>query len=359
MVRILTLTLGPPLIVGLAYLVARPDVGRLDSASPAANAAPSAASSAAENPSAQAAGAPVPGVGDSTDASLVAACQRKREVLTRRLGTRFFSIVHTPFVILGDVSASDLERHYRETIGPTARALAIAYFDRPPSEPVSMILLSGEEAYQSCAELLDSQKRAAFAGYYERSDHRIVINAATGEGTIAHELTHALGHCDFPDMPEWFDEGLASLYEEARFSDDRLRIIGTKNWRIRYLLPALKQGTLRPLELLIGEARVRPDQQAVDYAHARYFCLFLQERGLLEPFYRKFRPAVAGDPTGLRTLHALFNVNDLGPLDEEFRSWVLALERPAARVGAPGPAADTNRDGRPKSSNKKPAAEPY
>ena len=50
---------------------------------------------------------------------------------------------------------------------------------------------------------------------------------------------------------------------------------------------------------------MRPNQQAIDYAQARYFCLFLQERGLLEPFYRKFRLAVAGDPTGLRTLRAL------------------------------------------------------
>jgi hypothetical protein len=348
------LTLGPPLIVGLAYLVARPDVGRRDSSAPVS----SAASNSAVNPSAAPLHPTVPRVGDATDASLVAACQRKREILMRLLGTRYSSIVHTPFVILGDVSAADLERHYRETIGPTARALAIAYFDRPPSEPVSIILLSGDEAYQSCALLLDRQKRAAFAGYYERNDHRMVINAATGEGTIAHELTHALGHFDFPDMPEWFDEGLGSLHEEARFSDDRLRITGLKNWRIRYLLPALKHGTLRPLESLIGEARVRPDQQAVDYAHARFFCLFLQERGLLEPFYRKFRPAVAGDPTGLWTLHALFNVNDLAPIDEEFRSWVLALERTAARAAVSGPAADTVRDGRPKSSNKKPAGKP-
>jgi hypothetical protein len=356
MVRLLTLILGPPLIVGLAYLVARPDIGRPASPWPA----PSTVANAAELPIVQPPRPPVPGVGDSSDAALVSACQRKREDLMRRLGTRFFSIVHTPFVIVGDVPGAELERHYRETIGPTARALAIAYFDRPPSEPVSLILLSGDEAYQSCVEQLDGQKRPAFAGYYERSDHRIVVNAATGEGTIAHELTHALGHFDFPDMPEWFDEGLASLHEEARFSDDRLRITGTKNWRIRYLLPALRQGTLRPLESLIGEARVRPNQQAVDYAHARFFCLFLQERGLLEPFYRKFRLAVAGDPTGSRTLHALFNVNDLGPIDQEFRSWVLALERPTGRaiVPEPVPAAESGRDGRPRSSDKKPAGEP-
>ena len=264
------------------------------------------------------------------------------KMLMHRLGARFSSIVHTPFVILGNVAASELERHYRETIAPTARALAIAYFDRLPDKPISIVLLSGDEAYQSCVERLDGQRRAEFAGYYERRDHRIVVNTETGEGTIAHELAHALGHFDFPDMPEWFDEGLASLYEEARFSDDRLRISGMPNWRRRYLLPALQKGTLRPLESLIAEAHVRPNQQAVDYAHARYFCLFLQERGLLEPFYRKFRLAVAGDPTGLRTLHALFDVNDLAPIDDEFRA--SALERAPARTGTARQGKDGVRD---------------
>jgi hypothetical protein len=59
-------------------------------------------------------------------------------------------------------------------------------------------------------------------------------------------------------------------------------------------------------------------------------------------------------------LHALFNVNDLGPIDQEFRSWVLALERPTGRaiVPEPVPAAESGRDGRPRSSDKKPAGEP-
>jgi hypothetical protein len=67
---------------------------------------------------------------------------------------------------------------------------------------------------------------------------------------------------------------------------------------------------------------------------------------------------VTVDPTGLRTLHALFNVNDLGPIDKEFRSWVLALEPRVARAAVPGQAADNVGDSRPQSSNKKPAGEP-
>ncbi|HUE14302.1 MAG TPA: hypothetical protein VMR25_09070 [Planctomycetaceae bacterium] len=347
MLRLFTLIFGPPVIVGFAFLVARPDVSR--------RIEPSANPSAAESPIASPTG---PRVGAAAESTLVAECQRKREELMHRLGARFFSIVHTPFVIAGDLAAADLERHYRETIAPTARALAIAYFDRPPTRPISIVLLSGDEAYQSCVERLDGQRRPAFAGYYERSDRRIVINAETGEGTIAHELAHALGHFDFPDMPEWFDEGFASLHEEARFSDDHLRITGMPNWRSRYLLPALQKRTLRPLESLIAEARVRPNQQAVDYAHARYFCLFLQERGLLEPFYRKFRLAVPGDPSGLRTLHALFDVNDLAPIDDQFRAWALALEQTPATASKTGQAAESVQNGRKQTKENRRTGDP-
>jgi hypothetical protein len=334
MLRLVSLILGPLVIVGFAYLVARPDFDHAASAS--ANALD------AETLIATPATAPQSGrdtqsqVGGVPDVRLIEQCQQTREALMRRLGVRFSSIVRTPFVIVGDATESDLDRLFRETIAPTARALAIAFFDRPPDSPISIVLLSDDSSYQSCALQLDGQRRAAFAGYYERRDHRIVVNVATGKGTIAHELAHALGHFDFPDMPEWFDEGLAALHEDARFSADHLRITGLPNWRKRDLLPAAKKGTLQSLEELITAARVRPNRQAVDYAHARYFCLFLQERRLLEPFYRKFRSGVASDPTGLRTIQALFEVNDLMPIDDEFRRWLQESDRKLPRKRAEG-----------------------
>lgn len=328
MVRLLTLTIGPVFLVGLAYLAARPGSGP----SASSLAAPDAQATAVDDNRAT---RPIsPSYRESADSSFVAACQRQRESLMKRLGSRFQSVVHTPFVIAGDLPSAQLEKDYRTTIAPTARALAIAYFDRPPTEPITIILFSGDESYQQCVYKLDGRSRVAFAGYYERRERRIIVNTATGEGTIAHELTHALAHFDFPSMPEWFDEGLASLHEEGRFSEDHMRIMGMKNWRGRLLLMAVQQGTLRPLESLIADARMRPDQQAIDYAHARYFCLFLQQRGLLEPFYRKLRLSAAEDPTGLRTLHALFRMNDLAAIDQEFRSWVLAVEHPTAQASA-------------------------
>jgi hypothetical protein len=325
MMRLLTLTFAPVLLISLAYLVSQPNLrGHAWSSDGSAT--------ADENPAPRRAVRPAI---DRAKPTLLAACQKKREALVRRLGTRFASIVHVPYVLVGDVSATELERKFRETIAPTDRALSVTYFDTPPSEPICLVLLSGDEAYQTSARLLDGQNRAAFAGYYERGDRRIVLNLATGDGTIAHELTHALAHFDFPDMPEWLDEGLASLHEEARFSDDGLRLVGVSNWRGRYLAAALQRRALRPLASLVGESRVRADQQAIDYAHARYLCLFLQERNLLAPFYRKFRAAGVSDLTGARTLCGLFRTNELDSIDEGFRAWALSIDRPSVGPGRP------------------------
>jgi hypothetical protein len=322
MVRSLTLIFGPIAILAGAFFATRPDVQ--PNAPPAEAVESSGDSRPTPSPRAEPA--------DPLQKPLVAACQRAREEMMQRLGSQFFSIVHTPFVIVGDIDAARLERIYRETIVPARRALAIAFFDRPPDQPVTIVLLSGDEAYEHCVLALEGHRRAAYAGYYERKERRLVVNLDTGEGTLAHELTHALAHFDFPEMPEWFDEGLASLFEEARFSEDRLHITGRGNWRSRDLLPALRDGTLQPLESLISQTRVRADHQAIDYAQARYFCLYLQQRGLLEAYYRKFRSGAASDATGSKTLRDLFAVNDLTSVDSDFRKWAQDFDRQSVKA---------------------------
>ena len=53
-------------------------------------------------------------------------------------------------------------------------------------------------------------------------------------GTLKHELIHILSFNLFNFTPNWFEEGLASLYEESRFSDGSI-LNGINNWRLRFL----------------------------------------------------------------------------------------------------------------------------
>jgi hypothetical protein len=127
-------------------------------------------------------------------------------------------------------------------------------------------------------------------------------------------------------MPEWFDEGLASLHEECEFSDDGLRLVCASNWRLAHLKQALQDGQLRSLEEMIVAEQLREEHAAIDYAHVRYFCLFLQERQLLCHFYRKLRSAT-DDPSGIATLRNLIDQESLVDLEREFRQWAREIQK--------------------------------
>ena len=40
------------------------------------------------------------------------------------------------------------------------------------------------------------------------------MNIGPGPGTLSHELVHPYMEANFPNVPAWFNEGLASLYEQ-------------------------------------------------------------------------------------------------------------------------------------------------
>jgi hypothetical protein len=305
--RWLCLILGPVLIVGVLYRMTMwGHPGSL-----VASESPTSPSRFGE-----------PGLGVN-QAELRAACQRAAEDLLPLLNARCNILVREPYVLAGDLSEESLERIYRDTILPMSLALSTGYFDIKPHDPIIILMFSGDRMYHRHAKGFDGRENANYHGYYQRTDRRIVLNISTGNGTLAHELTHALAHCDFPNMPEWFDEGLASLHEQSQFTDDGLRLEGNSNWRINFLLPAVRGNRLHSLSELMSTRTVRTEEEAVHYAHARYFCLYLQSRNLLEPFYRKFRHTAELDPTGIQALSEVLQLDSMETIERDFRSWLL------------------------------------
>ena len=254
---------------------------------------------------------------------LPVACREAAARLRSRCGDELQVVIAPPFVIAGDASRQALERYYQRTILPVVDALNASYFDRRPDRPIVIVVLSSEDRYHTVAEKLDGRSAAAYYGYYQRKSRRIVLNQSTGDGTLAHELTHALAHCDFPDMPEWFDEGLAALHEEADFSPNGREIVGLHNWRLKLLQPALERNRLPSLEIIVqAENDFRGEGEGLHYATVRYFCMYLQQQGLLAKYYREFRDHAAGDPTGAETLLRVLNAESLAEVDARFHAWL-------------------------------------
>lgn len=258
---------------------------------------------------------------------LQTACESRAQALQQRITIPTNKLIREPYILIGDYEISTLEALYRKAIQPTEYALNVSYFDTKPNQPITIVALSSQQRYQQVARDLDQRPTGSYYGYFQSDEMRIVLNLTTGSGTLGHELTHALAAIDFPDMPEWFDEGLASLHEQCDFSAEGNRLLGTSNWRGQILLSALDRQRLPLLNELVSQTRIRTDQEALTYAYARCFCLFLQQKNLLSPFYRKLRANQASDPTGQSTLCQILNVNDLSSVDGEFREWLAASRR--------------------------------
>jgi hypothetical protein len=310
--RLSVLTLGPPILVGAVYALSFP------------SSKPDSSPGAARVMVGNVLRAPLPSEND--DEPLTRACHTAAAELLSQLPPSCRAVVHTPFVLAGDLPEAELDRLYREAVLPITAALWRTFFDRKPDGPVTIVALGTEAAYRAAAAQLDGYEPLAYAGYTQRGRRRIVLNLATGRGTLAHELAHVLAAFDFPGMPEWFDEGLAALHEEAVFSPDGLTMIGRKNWRSRLLADALRKSDVPPLESVIATTTFRGEGEGLNYAVVRSFCQYLQHRGLLSHFYRKFRQAAHDDPDGIATLCELLGVGTLGEVDRDFRAWVLADE---------------------------------
>lgn len=282
-----------------------------------------------------------PAVGDSraqaaddASADLRTACDRAGARLESQLAADCSLLVRPPFVIAGDLPREELDGWYQRTIGPASRALAASYFEAAPDAPITVLLFASEASYERHARSFIDTQGASIYGYYRPAQRMLVMNLATGSGTLVHELTHALMDFDFPRAPHWFNEGLASLHEQCRIHDDESGLEGLPNWRLPILVQAIRQDRLQPLAQWMAGDEFRGHNVSLNYAQARYLCLYLQQRGRLAEFYRRFRATVANDPSGALTLRAVLSAESCEAIDAEFRRWVLELEAAASSTRA-------------------------
>lgn len=261
-----------------------------------------------------------------TSVDLRSACDQAAQALQRRLGGSCQVVSRPPLVVAGNIPAAEIEACLQDTLSPGLEALKTSYFATLPHEPVIVLLLADEHSYQQTAKSLLGDDNVSIYGYYKQARRTVVVNFSTGPGTLIHELTHALADFDFPAMPAWFNEGLASLHEQSQFetTSDGVRILGLDNWRLPILRQAIRAGRLPTIGTLV-EGDFRGGDVSLNYAHARYLCRYLQSRCLLREYYVACRQQQATDPTGLKTLLEVTGARSLHDLDASFRQWIASL----------------------------------
>jgi hypothetical protein len=249
--------------------------------------------------------------------------------LRASLSREFTVTVAAPFVLVGDGRAEDVRAYGADVVTWAASRLARDLFPLEPAPIVDIWIFNGDESYRRNTSALFAETPSTPYGYTSPCRHALIINAGLGNGTLVHEMVHALLEANFPRAPVWLDEGLASLYEQPTDKDGHLW--GLPNWRLPGLQKAIRAHRALPLPALLAASRGEfydDDKTGLYYAEARYLLYYLQDRGLLVRFYYAFEAAQADDPTGAETLKAMLGEADLAAWQPRWETFVLGLHYP-------------------------------
>ncbi|MFO0592714.1 MAG: hypothetical protein U0441_34540 [Polyangiaceae bacterium] len=240
-----------------------------------------------------------------------------------------WTVLATPsFVVIGDGLPNDVRLDAEEVVAVGARKLKAAFFERDPPDIVDVLMLKDDSSYDRAAGTILGPPTTPY-GFFSPCQKRIYVNMTNGNGTLVHELVHAFMAANFTSCPVWFNEGLGSLYEQPDLASDPIR--GRTNWRLEDLQEAIRDKKTIPIEELLALSDwdfTAKKRVMLTYAMSRYLCYYLQEKGLLQTFYRRFVESHGTDPTGLETLKSVLGIKDMRAFQSEWEAENMKLTFP-------------------------------
>jgi len=135
--------------------------------------------------------------------------------LKPRVPEGFTIVLQRPFVVIGDERASTVRYRAERTVKWFVGRIGRMYFKKEPPKIYDVWLFKDDKSYRKHAEEFFGDKPDTPYGYCSDKHGALVMNIVTGGGTLCHKIVHAYVASNFPDCPAWFNEGLASLYEQC------------------------------------------------------------------------------------------------------------------------------------------------
>jgi hypothetical protein len=256
-------------------------------------------------------------------AELVEACRQEAKSLKGRLDDTFTVTINAPFVVAGNMSLAQMQQYINGCVTVPAQAMWNCYFVKKPDDVITVLLFADDKSYRQWAEKLLGDKDVSHFGYYRPDKRTLVMNIGTGGGTLVHELTHSLIVYDFPSVPQWFNEGLASLHEQCSVSADR--ITGKVNWRLPALQKAIADQKLRPLAEMISKNDFYDEKtKGINYAQSRYFFMYMQEKNLIGKLYKIMRDNHTDTDGDVKLVEKAFG-KKIGEVEADYLGWVKRL----------------------------------
>ncbi len=237
----------------------------------------------------------------------------------------FHVVVEPPFVVIGDDTPTTVKAHTVRTVRLATSVLKKDFFPEDPKEIIAIWLFKDDASYRRYTRLIFHESPSTPYGYYSERWRALIMNIATGGGTLIHEMVHAFMGANVTDCPPWLNEGLGSLYEGVDLKGGHL--VGILNWRLPGLQEAIADRGLPPFKALtaLDEEGFYNRDPGTHYAQSRYLLYYLQENDLLFDFYRAFLKGQRSDPTGYRALKQTLHESNMTRFQEKWEQWVLTL----------------------------------
>jgi hypothetical protein len=247
------------------------------------------------------------------------------ELKTKLKNRGFTVLIEKPFVVIGDEAPEMVKRRSQNTVKWAVEKLKQDFFTKDPENILNIWLFKDETSYRKHAkEFFDDEPDTPY-GYYSSANKALVMNIATGGGTLVHEIVHPLMEANFPDCPAWFNEGMGSLFEQSGEEDGH--IVGHTNWRLAGLQKAIQQKSVPSFQTLLSttDRQFYNADPGTNYAQSRYLLYYLQQKGLLIKFYADFYADRKTDPTGYQTLQKVLGEKNLFAFQSRWESFVSNL----------------------------------
>ena len=248
--------------------------------------------------------------------------------LKKKMPEGFTVIIEKPFIVIGDESPGVVRRRAEYTVRWAVTKLKQLYFKKDPVDIIDIWLFKDKSSYRKYTWEIFSDRPGTPFGYSSSEHKALIMNIATGGGTLVHEIVHPFVAANFPGCPAWFNEGLGSLYEQSTSRDNR--ITGLTNWRLAGLQEAIRENRVPSFKTLTSTSDYDfyEADPGTNYAQARYLCYYLQEKDLLVKYYHKFRGNCKKDPTGYATLKQVLGEEDMAVFKEKWERYILQLTFP-------------------------------
>jgi hypothetical protein len=252
--------------------------------------------------------------------------QHIMELKKKLPGKQFTVLIERPFVVIGDESAATVRTRSIKTIRWAVSNLQKSYFDKNPDQILDVWLFKDKTSYDKHTKGIFKDDPGTPYGYYSRAHGALIMNIATGGGTLVHEIVHPYIEANFPKCPSWFNEGLGSLYEQC--GERGGKIVGFTNWRLAGLQKAIRAGTVPSFKTLTATTswQFYSKDRGTNYSQARYLLYYLQQKGLLGKYYKQFLADQKTDPTGYKTLQQVLGQKDMSAFQKQWQKYVLTLK---------------------------------